>query len=100
MRREPRPWCAEGGCSKTFSGPHPPPPRSAVPQGGAPGAEKKPASVRERLEEHRKNPACASCHARMDPLGFSLENFDSLGQWRTMEAGGPMHAAGGLLDRC
>ena len=41
------------------------------------------ASVRERLEAHRKNPGCAACHVRMDPLGFSLENFDALGKWRT-----------------
>ena len=39
-------------------------------------------SMRERLEQHRANPACASCHARMDPLGFALENFDGLGRWR------------------
>ena len=41
-----------------------------------------PATVRERLEQHRKNPACASCHAQMDPLGFALENFDAIGAWR------------------
>ena len=45
----------------------------------------KTASVREMLEQHRANPACASCHARMDPLGFSLENFDAIGQWRTKD---------------
>jgi hypothetical protein len=42
----------------------------------------KPVSVRQRLEQHRRNPACASCHARMDPLGFTLENFDGIGKWR------------------
>jgi hypothetical protein len=46
-------------------------------------------SVRERLTEHRKNPACASCHLRMDPLGFALENFDATGAWRTVEKNGP-----------
>jgi hypothetical protein len=58
-------------------------------------------SVREMLEMHRKNPVCASCHARMDPLGFSLENFDGIGQWRTREAGAPgvpIDASGVLLD--
>ena len=55
-------------------------------------------SVRERLEEHRKNPACATCHAVMDPLGFSLENFDAVGQWRTKEAGLPIDASGQLAD--
>src|SRR5205085_7798332 len=58
----------------------------------------KPLSVREMLETHRKNPVCASCHARMDPLGFSLENFDAVGQWRTTDAGAPIDASGVLLD--
>jgi hypothetical protein len=50
------------------------------------------------LEQHRSNPACASCHARMDPLGLSLENFDALGQWRTKEGDAPINASGVLLD--
>jgi mono/diheme cytochrome c family protein len=58
----------------------------------------KPTSVRDMLETHRKNPVCASCHARMDPLGFSLENFDALGQWRTTDGGTPINATGVLLD--
>jgi hypothetical protein len=58
----------------------------------------KPASVREMLEQHRANPVCASCHAQMDPLGFSLENFDAIGQWRTAEGETPVNAAGVLLD--
>ncbi|HEV8318009.1 MAG TPA: DUF1592 domain-containing protein [Vicinamibacterales bacterium] len=55
-------------------------------------------SVREMLEAHRKNPVCASCHARMDPIGFSLENFDAIGQWRTTDAGTAINASGVLLD--
>jgi hypothetical protein len=56
-------------------------------------------SVRERLEEHRKSPACASCHKIMDPLGFALENFDATGQWRAKsEDGAPIDASGVLLD--
>jgi hypothetical protein len=56
-------------------------------------------SVRERLEEHRKSPACASCHKIMDPLGFALENFDATGQWRSKsEDGSPIDASGVLLD--
>jgi mono/diheme cytochrome c family protein len=55
-------------------------------------------SVREMLEHHRANPACASCHANMDPLGFSLENFDSIGQWRTMDGDSPIDASGVLMD--
>jgi hypothetical protein len=56
-------------------------------------------SVRQRLEEHRKNPSCASCHKIMDPLGFALENFDATGQWRAKsEDGSPIDASGVLLD--
>jgi Protein of unknown function (DUF1585)/Protein of unknown function (DUF1588) len=50
------------------------------------------------LEQHRANVACASCHSRMDPLGFSLENFDAVGQWRTTDGETPISAAGVLLD--
>ncbi|QDT04116.1 hypothetical protein K227x_25040 [Rubripirellula lacrimiformis] len=51
---------------------------------------------RQRLEEHRKNPACASCHNRMDPLGFGLENYDGLGRWRTDDGGQTIDASGKL----
>ena len=58
-----------------------------------------PKSMREKMEQHRGNPVCASCHAVMDPLGFSLENFDALGAWRTNDVtGGPIDASGMLLD--
>jgi hypothetical protein len=56
------------------------------------------ASVRMQLEEHRKNPVCASCHKRMDPLGFGLENFDAVGAWRTMDGQLPIDSAGVLPD--
>ena len=55
-------------------------------------------SVRERLEEHRKNPACASCHNIMDPLGFSLENFDPVGAWREKDAGFEIDPSGTFFD--
>jgi hypothetical protein len=55
-------------------------------------------SVREMLEAHRKNPVCASCHARMDPLGFGLENFDAIGQWRTTDKNSVINASAVLLD--
>ena len=55
-------------------------------------------TVREMLEQHRGNPVCASCHARMDPLGFSLENFDAVGQWRTTDGEAAIDATGVLLD--
>ena len=58
-----------------------------------------PRSMRERLEAHRANPVCASCHKIMDPLGFALENFDGIGRWRTTSAAGtPIDAAGRLVD--
>ena len=55
-------------------------------------------SVRERLNEHRANPACASCHELMDPVGFALENFDAVGRWRAAEGGKPIDASGGFPD--
>lgn len=55
-------------------------------------------SMRERLTEHRANPACASCHNMMDPVGFSLENFDAVGRWRVLEEGKKVDASGGLPD--
>jgi mono/diheme cytochrome c family protein len=57
-----------------------------------------PRSVRQRLEEHRKSPGCAGCHAVMDPLGFALENFDGVGKWRTRDDNQPIDASGRLLD--
>jgi mono/diheme cytochrome c family protein len=75
--------------------PAPPPNIPALEESSKDG---KPRSVREMLEVHRKNPVCASCHARMDPLGLSLENFDAIGQWRTTDAGTPINASGVLLD--
>ncbi|MEM7386887.1 MAG: DUF1588 domain-containing protein, partial [Verrucomicrobiota bacterium] len=52
--------------------------------------------VRQRLAKHRENPACASCHDVMDPIGFAFEHFDAIGQWRTMEADLPVDAKGAL----
>jgi hypothetical protein len=54
--------------------------------------------IRERLAEHRANASCASCHRLIDPVGFSLEQFDAVGRWRTTEDGKPVDAAGGLPD--
>jgi len=73
-----------------------PPPNIPALEASAP--EGKVLPVREMLEAHRANPVCASCHARMDPLGLSLENFDAIGQWRTTDAGKPIDASGVLLD--
>lgn len=58
----------------------------------------KPLSVRERMEEHRSNPACAGCHKLMDPIGFALENYDALGVWRTRDSGFKIDATGQMFD--
>jgi mono/diheme cytochrome c family protein len=75
----------------------PPPPPGDVPNldEAAIGTS---ASLREQLESHRKDPICASCHRRMDPLGFGLENFDAVGGWRTMDGKFPIDATGALPD--
>jgi Protein of unknown function (DUF1592)/Protein of unknown function (DUF1588)/Protein of unknown function (DUF1585)/Protein of unknown function (DUF1595)/Protein of unknown function (DUF1587) len=82
--------------------PPPPPPANVPPlkenERGAP-----PTSLRERMEQHRQNPVCASCHASMDPFGFALENFDAIGRWRDSDAGLPIDAvsttpAGAKID--
>ena len=63
------------------------------------GVRARPPSMRARMEAHRANPVCASCHAHMDPLGFALENFDAIGQWRDVgEDGAPIDASGTLWD--
>lgn len=77
----------------------PPPPPPNVPALKENTDHGKVLSVRELLEEHRKNPACATCHRVMDPLGFSLENFDATGAWRSKEAPAiPVDATGQLAD--
>jgi len=75
-----------------------PPPLPNVPALESSNKEGKPLAVREMLEMHRANSTCASCHARMDPLGLSLENFDAIGQWRTTDAGHAIDPSGVLLD--
>jgi len=75
----------------------PPPPPPDVPELEAADAAA-PKTLRARLEAHRADPTCASCHDRMDPIGFGLENFDVVGLWRTEDAGQPIDAAGVLPD--
>ena len=75
--------------------PPPPPDAGELPQDDA---QTDGLSFRQRLEEHRKRPECASCHNRMDPIGFGLENFDPIGRWRTESAGKPVDAAGVLVS--
>jgi len=75
--------------------PPPDPPANVPPLDEKPGRV---ASMRERMEEHRKNPACAGCHKLMDPIGLSLENFDAIGRWRTSDNGATIDAASTLWD--
>jgi hypothetical protein len=76
----------------------PPPPPAVVPALKENAGIGKTVSMRERLAQHRDNPACSGCHALMDPVGFSLENYDAVGRWRTAEDGIPIDSAGGLPD--
>jgi len=61
-------------------------------------AEVKATSLRQRMEAHRSNPVCASCHKIMDPIGFALENFDLVGTWREQDGRTPVDASGQLVD--
>jgi hypothetical protein len=74
----------------------PPPPPPSVKALPADDRPKDGMTFRQRLEQHRKNDNCASCHARLDPLGFGLENFDVLGRWRDEIKGEPVDASGKL----
>jgi mono/diheme cytochrome c family protein len=74
-----------------------PPPNVEVNLDADPKA-KKPNTLRERLELHRTNQPCKGCHAIMDPIGFSLENFDLIGKWRTTDSGNPINSSGVLVD--
>ena len=80
------------------SPPPPPPPNVPALEETNAAANGKLLSVRERMEEHRKNPACTSCHRVIDPLGLALENFDVTGKWRIKDNGVPIDATGELYD--
>ena len=77
----------------------PPPPPPNVPalkvEGSEPGRM---LTMREAMVQHRANPACAGCHARMDPIGFAMENFDAIGKWRDRDSFNPIDASGALAD--
>jgi len=77
--------------------PPPPPPPGVVALDDTPEAMRA-ASNRERLEAHRRDPACAVCHERMDPLGFALENYDAVGAWRERDGSFAIDASGRLPD--
>jgi hypothetical protein len=75
----------------------PPPPPPDVPQLDEQAVGTK-ASLRQQMESHRTTAICASCHSRMDPLGFALENYDAIGKWRTMDGEFPVDSSGVLPD--
>jgi hypothetical protein len=82
-----------------FGLPVPPPPPGVDTNLAESKPGTKPASIRERLAQHRQNPSCSSCHAVIDPLGFALENFDVIGGWRTVdESGKPVDASGATVS--
>ena len=83
---------------ETLLGAPPPPPPPNVPPLKENDPRSKPTSLRERMEQHRASPTCASCHARIDPMGFPLENFDATGRFRTTDAGAPIDPASTLPD--
>ncbi|MGE3276826.1 MAG: DUF1592 domain-containing protein [Vicinamibacterales bacterium] len=76
----------------------PPPPPPNVPSLEATAPDGRLRSIREQMEVHRRNPACAVCHVRMDPLGFALENFDAVGRWRDQSGGIPVDASAVFAD--
>ena len=76
----------------------PPPPPGNVPDLEEAGADGRKRSMREQMEIHRRNPACAACHVRMDPLGFAMEQFDAIGKWRTASAGLPIDPSAQFPD--
>jgi mono/diheme cytochrome c family protein len=76
----------------------PPPPPPDVPELEDTGTGERAQSMKERMSAHRANPACASCHKLMDPVGFALENFDAVGRWRETEGGAQIDASATLFD--
>ncbi len=76
----------------------PPPPPPNIPDLEPKAADGRLRSIREQMEIHRENPACSVCHVRMDPLGFSLENFDAIGRWRTRSQGQAVDASAIFAD--
>jgi hypothetical protein len=76
----------------------PPPPPPNVPALKTSAESGKPSSLRERMEAHRANPYCAGCHKVMDPLGFALENFDAVGQWRDTDEGAKIDPSGTMYE--
>ena len=84
---------------ETLLGAPPPPPPPNVPPLEEDAAGAAPTSLREKMEQHRRNPVCASCHTEMDQLGFAMEHFDAIGQWRETDRGAAIDATIEWADR-
>ena len=76
----------------------PPPPPPDVPDINDPKRRELTGTFRQKMEQHRKEPLCAGCHARMDDIGFALENFDAIGAWRDKDGGADIASAGALIS--
>jgi uncharacterized protein DUF1588/uncharacterized protein DUF1585 len=81
-----------------LASPPPPPPPDVPSLATEDASDGAPLTLREAMTRHRANPACAGCHAKMDPIGFALEHFDAVGRWRDEDAGVPIEAASELAD--
>jgi hypothetical protein len=79
-----------------LASPPPPPPANVPPLDGE-GRQLK-GTLRQRLEQHRESKACASCHAPLDPIGFGLENFDAIGQWREKDKDQPIDSSSAFVN--
>jgi hypothetical protein len=78
--------------------PSPPPGVETNLESTAPSRDAAPDTLRQRMEMHRANPECAACHQIMDPIGFSLENFDLIGRWRSLDNGLPINTESTMVD--
>ena len=76
----------------------PPPPPPDIPELKPHAGDGRVLTMREQMEQHRANPTCASCHSRMDPIGFALENYDAVGKWRAKDGESAIDASGKLPD--
>jgi hypothetical protein len=81
-----------------LASPPPPPPPDVPSLATEDAADGAPLTMREAMIRHRENPACAGCHAKMDPIGFALEHFDAVGRWRDDDAGAPIETRSELPD--
>ena len=91
--------CGKWVMAVLLNSPPPPPPPGVPDLEATPGAhDGRLLTVRERMEQHRKNPACQSCHKMMDPIGLAMENFDATGRWRIRDNGMPIDSRGELWD--